>query len=288
MQRSLVVCLLASAALAQAPGDPKPAQQQEIVDKANAIHARLLTLDTHKDIDNRLAPEQLPEDPKTAEEFRQRFDPTVRGRQQVDFPKMRDGGYDCAFFIVYTPQHRLTKAGYQGALREANRKFDAIHRMVRLHGDTIGLATSPADVERLHAAGKLIACIGIENGYPMGEDIGRIEEFYRRGARYMSIAHNGHTQLGDSHTPEEPLHNGLSELGRKAIAEMNRLGIMVDVSHASKATMMQAVAASRAPVIASHSGARGVNDHSRNLDDEHCAPSRRAVAWCNASPSTAS
>jgi membrane dipeptidase len=181
---------------------------------------------------------------------------------------MKEGGYDCAFFIVYVDQRRLDDAGYARALAEANAKFDAIHRMCSKHADVIGLATSPADVERLHEQGKLIACIGIENGYPMGLDVAHIAEFYSKGARYMGIAHNGHNQLGDSHMPAEPLHGGLTELGKQAIAEMNRVGIMVDVSHASRATMLQAVAASKAPVIASHSGARAVNDHTRNLDDE--------------------
>ncbi|MFY9342840.1 MAG: dipeptidase [Planctomycetota bacterium] len=263
MRPHLAVLLLAAAPPAQ-----RPAATPEQVALADAIHARLLTLDTHKDIDSKLAPESLPEDPKTREEFRARFDPSVRGRSQVDFPKMREGGYDCAFFIVYVDQRRLDDAGYARALAEANAKFDAIHRMVRLHGDTIGLATSPDDVERLHHDGKLIACIGIENGYPMGTDLGRIAQFHARGARYLSIAHNGHTQLGDSHTPAAGRHGGLSELGRQAIAEMNRVGIMVDVSHAARTTMLQAVAASEAPVIASHSGARAINDHTRNLDDE--------------------
>ncbi|HEX5051579.1 MAG TPA: dipeptidase [Planctomycetota bacterium] len=242
--------------------------EAELIARADAIHARVLTLDTHKDISPQLAPESLPEDPATREEFRRRFDPSVRGSQQVDFPKMREGGYDCAFFIVYVGQGQLTEGGYKRALAEANAKFDAIHRMVRLHGDTIGLAVTPDEVERLHAEGKLVACIGIENGYPMGEDLSLIAQFHARGARYMSIAHNRHSQLGDSHTPAEPLYGGLSELGRKAIAELNRVGIMVDVSHSSRDTMLQAVALSRAPVIASHSGARAVNDHTRNLDDE--------------------
>ncbi|MBL9076890.1 MAG: dipeptidase [Planctomycetes bacterium] len=255
-----VPLLLLAALPAQQAADPTA--------NALAIHARILTLDTHKDIDPKLAPESLPEDPATRERFRRLYDPTVDGDSQVDFPKMRRGGYDCGFFIVYTAQGRLDPGGYRRALGQANALFDAIHRMVRMHGDTIGLATTPDDVERLHREGKLIACIGIENGYPMGEDLGRIAEFHRRGARYMSIAHNRHSQLGDSHTPAEPLHHGLSELGRKAVAEMNRIGIMVDVSHASKATMLQAVALSKAPVIASHSGARAVNDHTRNLDDE--------------------
>jgi membrane dipeptidase len=181
---------------------------------------------------------------------------------------MREGGYDCAFFIVYVDQGQLNTGGYKRALAEANAKFDAIDRMVRLHGDVIGLARTPDEVEQLHRAGKLIACIGIENGYPMGEDLSLIETFHQRGARYMSITHNGHTQLGDSHTPAEGKYGGLSELGKKAIEELNRVGIMIDVSHSAKTTMMQTVAHSKAPVIASHSGARAINDHTRNLDDE--------------------
>ena len=113
--------------------------------------------------------------------------------------------------------------------------------------------------------------IGVENGYPIGMDISRVQEFQERGARYMSLAHNGHSQLADSNTGEafdEWLHGGLSELGRQVVAEMNRWGIMIDVSHPSKEANLQAIALSEAPVMASHSSARALNDHSRNLDDE--------------------
>ncbi|MEC7725047.1 MAG: dipeptidase [Planctomycetota bacterium] len=261
--------LLPSLVLLASCAGTGPASTVHATLTADEIHDRCLTLDTHKDINDSLSPRELPADPATAREFRLRYDPTVDGKQQVDFVKMRAGGYDCAFYIVYVAQRKLTDSGFARAYAEAKKKFDAIHRMCRMHRDTIGLATSADQVEWLHQQGKLIACIGIENGYPMGTDLRRIEEFHQRGARYMSIAHNGHTQLGDSHTPaDEPLHGGLSELGRAAIAEMNRVGIMVDVSHAAKSTMLQAVALSKAPVIASHSGARAVNDHSRNLDDE--------------------
>lgn len=263
MRTTAALLVLAVPLAAQAAG-----LTPEQLAHADALHARILTLDTHKDITPQLAPDQVPADPGTAAQFRARHDPAVRGSQQVDFPKMREGGYDCAFFVVYVDQRRLDAPGFRRAFAEAEAKFDAIWRMAKKHGDTIGLATSPDEVERLHAEGKLIACIGIENGYPMGEDLANLAHFHARGARYMSITHNGHTQLGDSHTPAEPLHGGLSELGRKAIAELNRLGIMVDVSHAARTTMLQAVEHSRAPVIASHSGARAVNDHSRNLDDD--------------------
>ena len=262
----LIACVLVSTF--GLVGQQDASTDAALVAKARAIHERVITLDTHKDISDLLAPEKLPSDPKTRERFRQSHDPTVRGNQQVDFPKMREGAYDCAFFIVYVGQRNNNPAGFAYALREANKKFDAIHRMCRLYPKHIELATTPADVNRIAAEGKLIACIGIENGYPMGEDLSKIAEFHARGARYMSIAHNRHSQLGDSHTPAEPLHGGLSELGRKAVAEMNRVGIMVDVSHSSKKTMMDVIGMTKAPVIASHSGSRVVCDVTRNLDDE--------------------
>ena len=124
---------------------------------------------------------------------------------------------------------------------------------------------------RIARSGRTVAVIGIENGYPIGTDLSRVREFYERGARYMSLAHNGHNQLSDSHTGEathDAPNNGISPFGRAVIAEMNRLGMMVDVSHPSRASMMQAVALSKAPIIASHSAVRALADHNRNLDDE--------------------
>ncbi|MCA8969944.1 MAG: membrane dipeptidase [Planctomycetes bacterium] len=231
------------------------------------LHRSTLTIDTHKDISPLLGKEP-PHDPEQHWKFRRSFDPTVRGTCQVDFPKMRQGGLDCAFFIVYVGQGPLTDNGFHRAKSTALEKFDAIHRMALRFPEQLELALRAEDVERITARGKLVACIGIENGYPMGNDLGLIEEFYRRGARYMGITHNKHNQLGDSHTPQEPLNGGLTELGRSAIAEMNRLGIMVDVSHTSKRTMLEAVRHSKAPVLASHSAIHAIYAHGRNLDDE--------------------
>ena len=121
------------------------------------------------------------------------------------------------------------------------------------------------------ASGRKVALIGVENAYPIGTDLSRIKEFHDRGGRYLSLAHNGHSQFADSNTGERDgkwLHNGLSDLGKQAIAEMNRVGIMIDLSHPSKQANLQAIALSKAPVIASHSSARAVANHSRNLDDE--------------------
>jgi microsomal dipeptidase-like Zn-dependent dipeptidase len=170
------------------------------------------------------------------------------------------------------PQGPLTAAGYAQAYRLAVAKFDAVHRLTgQLAPKDIGLALTPADVTRIAQSGRRVAVIGIENGYPVGTDIARVREFYERGARYMGIAHTGANQLADSHSNEatgDAPNNGISALGRQVLAEMNGLGMMVDLSHLSKAAAMQALALSQAPVIASHSSVRALVDHNRNLDDE--------------------
>ena len=194
---------------------------------------------------------------------------------QVNLPKMVKGGLDASFFIVYVGQGQLTPEGYDNAYKQAVAKFDAIHLLTeKIAPDKIELALTAADVRRINKAGKKVALIGVENGYSLGDAstaVKRVKEFYDRGARYLSLAHNGHSQLADSNTGEatgEWLHNGLSDLGKQVIAEMNRVGIMVDLSHPSKQSNMQAIALSKAPVIASHSAARALCNHSRNLDDE--------------------
>jgi membrane dipeptidase len=243
--------LVAVAARAQAP-DPA------LVARARAIHDRVITLDTHDDIDPRNFTKQR--------NYTQRLD------NQVNLPKMEEGGLDVAFFIVYVGQGPLTADAYDKAYAQAVEKFDAVHRLTReIAPDRIGLALTADDVRRIAASGRKVAVIGIENAYPVGTNLARIKEFHDRGGRYMSLAHNGHSQFADSNTGERDgkwLHNGLSELGRQAIAEMNRVGLMVDISHPSKQANLQAIALSKAPVIASHSAARALANHSRNLDDE--------------------
>ena len=236
------------------------AQQPDavLVAKARAIHDRVITLDTHNDINPR--------------DFTKERNYTQRLETQVNLPKMKEGGLDASFFIVYVGQGPLTPEGYDRAYKQAIEKFEAIHRLTEeIAPDQIGLALTAADVRRSAASGRKVALIGVENAYPVGTDLSRIKEFYDRGARYMSLAHNGHSQFADSNTGERDgkwLHNGLSESGRQAIIEMNKWGIMVDVSHPSRQANLQAIAMSRAPVIASHSAARARADHSRNMDDE--------------------
>src|SRR5205823_8976350 len=232
--------------------------QQDLVARARAIHERVIALDTHNDID--------------PQNFTADCNYTMRLTTQVNLPKMKEGGLDVSFFIAYVGQDELTPAGYDAAYRAAIAKFDAVHRLTeQIAPNQIELALTPADVVRVARSGKKVAVIGIENGYPMGTDIKRVKEFYDRGGRYMSLAHNGHNQLADSHTGEagnEWKWGGISPLGRQVIQEMNRLGMMVDVSHPSKASILQAIGLSRAPVIASHSSARRLANQTRNMDDE--------------------
>ncbi len=235
------------------------AQDASLIAKAKAIHDRVLTLDTHVDIN--------PDNFTPAQSY------ATKLKTQVNVPSMEEGGLDAAFLIVYVGQSDdFTAAGLAKATASAMTKFDAIDRLVNdLAPGRVALARSAADVRRIYASGKKVILIGVENGYQLGDDLGNVRRFAERGARYLSLAHNGHSHLSDSNTGERDgvwKHGGLSPLGRQVIAELNRWGIMVDISHPSKASMMQTLEITQAPVIASHSAVRSLCNHSRNLDDE--------------------
>jgi membrane dipeptidase len=235
------------------------ASEDELIARAQVIQERVMALDTHVDIPLNFATSE--HDPLDAD-------------AQVNLSKMRSGGLDTAFFIVYVGQQERNEMNYIDAKADALNKFDAIHRMVALYPDLIGLAATADEARALHDEGKLVAMIGVENGFSIGQDISLIEEFRKRGARYMGLVHNGHNDIGDSAQPQERLndvtaeHGGLSDYGYQVVEELNRTGILVDVSHVSKQTMLDAVAHSSAPIIASHSSVNGVFVHPRNLDDE--------------------
>jgi membrane dipeptidase len=225
-----------------------------------AIHEASLPLDTHVDISFEFA--SATEDPRTAD-------------IQVNLDKMHAGGLDAAFFIVYVGQTARTEANYAQAAVDAMTKFDAIHRMTdTLYPELIGLATSADAIGDIVASGRLAAAIGIENGYVIGRDLALLDRYFALGARYMTLVHNGHNDIADSAQPNQELgdgpseHDGISEFGAAVIRRMNELGIMVDVSHASKTAALEAMDLSVAPVIASHSSVRALTDHVRNLDDE--------------------
>ncbi len=245
-------------ALCIACSKPKATDDNELLAKAKEIHEKVITLDTHCDIN--------------VKNFTDSINYSQRLENQVNLPKMEEGGLDVAWFIVYTGQDSLNEKGYKKAYENAIAKFEAIHRLVSDYApDQIELALNSDDVRRIHKSGKKVAMIGIENGYPIGTDISNVKKFYDLGGRYMSLSHNGHSQLSDSNTGEKDsiwLHNGLSDLGRKVVAEMNKYGMLIDLSHPSKKANLEMLELSKAPVIASHSSARALCNHSRNLDDE--------------------
>ncbi len=227
--------------------------------RARAIHQRVMTLDTHVDIN--------------PANFTSEYNYTTRLPTQVDLVKMEAGGLDAVFLIVYVGQaQELNPDGFARAHAAAMEKFAAIHRLTdTIAPDRIGLARTAAEARKIYASRRKVALIGVENGYPLGTDLANVQKFAELGARYLSLAHNGHNHLSDSNTGERDgsaPNRGLSDLGRQVIGELNRWGIMVDVSHPSKASMMQTLEVTRAPVIASHSAVRALCNHSRNLDDE--------------------
>jgi membrane dipeptidase len=227
---------------------------------APAPVGRALTLDTHVDIPLDFATPAV--DPLTAD-------------LQANLEKMTRGGLDAAFFIVYVDQTARTDEGYARAQTEALTKFAAIHRMAEeLYPDRIEIAYTAADVPRIAQAGKRVAAIGVENGFALGRGLDMLDRYHELGARYFGLVHNGDNDLARSAQPNLALGDaaestaGVSELGAEAIARLNRLGVMVDVSHGSKQTALDAMRLSAAPVIASHSGIAAVTAHPRNLDDE--------------------
>ena len=176
------------------------------------------------------------------------------------------GNLDGGFFVIFTNQGPLTVEGYAAARDFALKRSDEIDATITRLSDRIGPALTPADARRLDAVGKLIAFKSIENSYPLGEDLSLLGEFYRRGVRLAGPVHSSNNQFADSAT-DKPRWNGLSSLGVRWVAEMNRLGMVIDASHASDAAFDQMLTLSKTPLLLSHSGSRGVFDHPRNIDD---------------------
>ena len=222
---------------------------------SEAIHAATLTLDTHVDI-------RWPDPP----------DATQETDRCVDFPKMQRGGLKAVVFIAYTPQGPRDVAGHQAAADRA----EAMLRHIRTRADGVArrFCATADELEAAHQAGALAVLSAVENGNAMGRDLARLKLWRDLGAIYLTLTHDGHNDLADAARPKPALgdgtaqHGGLSDLGRQAIAEMNRIGLIIDVSHAAKSSMMQAAALSRAPIVATHSCCRALCDHPRNLDDE--------------------
>jgi membrane dipeptidase len=179
---------------------------------------------------------------------------------------MAEGGLDGGFFVIYTAQGANTAQGYAEARDKAIVRAAAIRRVIGENRDRMSLALTADDAERLHRQGRRIAFISMENSWPLGEDLTLLQTFYNLGVRLAGPVHSRNNQLADSAT-DTPRWNGLSPLGRRWVAEMNRLGIVIDGSHSSDATFDQMLQLSRVPIILSHSGPKAIFEHRRNIDD---------------------
>ena len=224
----------------------------------NNSTAPIITIDTHIDIN--------------VDNFTDSLNYTMNTDTQFNLPNMIEGGLDVAWLVVYTAQGELNDKGYEAAYDNAISKFDAIDRLVNEYApDQIELALTSDDVRRILAKGKKVIMIGVENAYSIGLDTSNVKKFWERGARYVSLAHNGHSQFSDSNTGEfdgTAMYNGLNDLGKEVVELLNYYGIMIDISHPSKEAIRQMAELSKAPIIASHSSARALRDHPRNVDDE--------------------
>jgi membrane dipeptidase len=230
--------------------------EEKIVRQADKIHASILTVDTHCDTPMEFS------DPA--------FDLGVRHEEGcVDFPKMVEGGLHAEFFAVFTGQGPRNDSTFTIVHQRAIDIFNAIHKNVKKNSSAAEIAITPNDAYRLRKEGKIAAFIGVENGYPIGKDISRVKEFYDLGARYITLAHTKNNDICDSSTdPAGPENDGLSLFGAQVVKEMNRLGMMVDISHISDKSFFDVLKVTNAPVIASHSSCRALCGSPRNLSDD--------------------
>ncbi len=231
----------------------------KLEERAKALHSKMVTIDTHTDTPLNFL--------RTGFDFSGENNTAIGSK--VDLAKMEKGGLDAAFFAVFIGQRECTPERYTEVNARAMEIFNAIYATVKQYPSRAAIATTPDDVYRLKKESKRAIYIGVENGYPIGDDIGQVKAFYDLGARYITLCHTRNNQICDSSTdPDGPRHNGLSEFGRKVVQEMNRLGMMVDVSHISDKAFYDVLEVSKAPVFASHSCARAICDNPRNLTDD--------------------
>jgi len=232
--------------------------EDKLEKKVHRIHEKCLTLDTHCDTPMLMVkPGFNVRDEHEAPKYR------------VDLPRMKKGGLDAMFFAVFTGQKPRTEENYKKTYDLANQMLDSIHSTLKRNSDLATLALKADDLAKIEKTGKRAIYIGMENGFPLAKDLSRVEEFYKRGVRYITLCHSYHNDICDSSSDAKPAeHNGVSAFGKQVIAEMNRLGMMIDVSHASDKSFFNAIELSKAPIIATHSSVRAIAQHNRNMTDE--------------------
>jgi len=248
--RSVATVLLAAAAASIALA-VSAAQSDEIGSRARALHSRAIVIDTHADTTQRLL-------------FDTSFDIGARGSVgSIDVPRMRDGGVDALFFSIWLPGE-VTGAP---AVKRALQQIDKVREAVRTHPNALSLATSSADIRRAAAGGRIAVLMGMEGGHMIDEDLGLLRTYAALGVRYLTLTHSRNTMWADS-SGDKPAHNGLTSFGRDVVRELNRLGVLVDVSHVADKTFFDVIGLTQAPVIASHSSCRAISNSPRNLTDD--------------------
>ncbi len=238
----------------------EPLTEEECVAVADSVHKRYVTLDSHNDTALYL---NHPEGKYSV------------SKGQVTFEKMKQGGLDAGFFAIYLGQEALDKKSLDSAYNYCSSELDLFRKYVEEHSDEAEVALAPKDFAKIKAKGKSIVVYAIENGYPIGEDLDKIDEFFGKGVRYITLSHNLANSICDASMDKQPeRYGGLSEFGYKAVERMNKLGMIIDVSHASSSTLADVLECSKAPIVATHSGAWAVKNHKRNLTDDEM----RAIA----------
>lgn len=256
----LVLFLIVFAGCKEKPSTTETETEEQLVERALAIHDKVLTVDTHADTPLRMI--------EPGFDMAERHDPNETG-SKVDYPRMKEGGLDAIFFAAFVAQDIRDDDGNTRAKALCLQMIDSVIASTERNSDIVGLALNPDDAYELEKAGKRAIYLGIENGYPIGNDINNVEEYFNKGVRYITLVHSLNNDLADSATDENGTeHGGISEFGSKVVSEMNRLGIMVDVSHGNDSVFYDAIKLSKAPIIASHSNARSVTEHKRNMTDE--------------------
>jgi membrane dipeptidase len=219
-------------------------------DRASDLHRRSLVLDTHADTTQQMIYES--------------FDLGARASQgHVDIPRMREGGLDAVFFSIWMPG---TLSG-PDVVKRSLRQIDAVREQVRRHPQDLVLATTAAEVRKAQEQGKIAALMGMEGGHMIDDDLGVLRMYAELGVRYLTLTHFQNNHWADSSTAA-PEHNGLTDFGKDVVRELNRLGVMVDISHVADKTFYDALEISKAPLMASHSSCRAISDHPRNMSDD--------------------
>lgn len=250
--------LFAGIALFFAVSSQSQNNYENLIQKAGDYHRSFVTLDSHADTPLWFLRENY--------NFGERHH-AGKSSNKIDLPRMDEGGLDAVFLAAFVGQGNRTDEGHQKAYQQAHQLIDSIETVAARHAEIAEIATTPQDAKRLKKEGKKALYIGMENGYPLNRHLRRIKEFYNRGVRYITLSHTKNNEICDSST-DTLEHGGLSHFGEKVVKEMNRLGIMIDVSHISDSAFYDVIRLTKTPIIASHSNARALRDHPRNLSDK--------------------